>query len=178
LLISAEHQKLLEKYNNLVLRQYQFDEVVRKKDEQLSHQAGEITTLKNVFDQLAGSFKELSSKYEDILSELAKERKERERLSLIEHQYEQLKKLLYGRSSEKSNQVLPGQLLLNLDTQLVEACNIKDAQKVGEYVKYKPTNEKHPGRNRIPAHIPRVYVDLHPENIPQLILPHPVYIFL
>lgn len=115
MLISAEHQKLLEKYNNLVLRQYQFDEVVRKKVEQLSHQAGEITTLKNVFDQLAGSIKELSSKYEDILSELAKERKERERLSLIEHQYEQLKKLLYGRSSEKSNQVLPGQLLLNLD---------------------------------------------------------------
>lgn len=71
MLISAEHQKLLEKCNNLVLRQYQFDEVVRKKDEQLSHQAGEITTLKNVFDQLAGSFKELSSKYEDILSELA-----------------------------------------------------------------------------------------------------------
>jgi transposase len=149
------------------MRQYQHDDIVRKLKAENVRQSAEITTLKNVFEQLADNFKQLSVKYDELLGELAKERKERVRLSLIEHQYEQLKKLLYGRSSEKSNTVLPGQLLLNLDAQLVEACKINDAQKVAEYVKYKPTNTNHPGRNKLPAHLPRVYVDLHPENLPE-----------
>jgi transposase len=167
LLISAEHQQLLERYNNLVMRQYQHDDIVRKLREENARQSAEITTLKNVFDQLAESFKGLTGKYEDLLQELAKERKDRERLSLIEHQYEQLKKLLYGRSSEKSNQPLPGQLLLGLEAELVEACKMGDAQKVSAYTKYTPTNSTHPGRNKIPAHLPRVFVDIHPENLPE-----------
>jgi transposase len=58
-------------------------------------------------------------------------------------------------------------MLLDLDVQLVEACNINDAQKVSGYTKYTPTNNTHPGRNKIPAHLPRVFVDLHPENLPE-----------
>lgn len=149
------------------MRQYQHDDVVRRLKEENARQSAEITTLKNVFEQLAENFKQLSVKYDELVEELAKERKERERLSLIEYQYQQLQKLVYGRSSEKSNHVIPGQLLLNLEAELVEACNIKDAQKVSAYTKYTPTNSTHPGRNRIPAHLPRVFVDLHPEHLPE-----------
>jgi transposase len=88
-------------------------------------------------------------------------------LSIIEHQYEQLKKLVYGRSSEKSTALLPGQLLLNLNAKVVEACNINDGQKVEGYTKYKAKNENHPGRNKLPDHIRKEYVDIYPDNMPE-----------
>jgi transposase len=167
LLISAQHKELLDKYNLLVMRQLQHDELIRKKDEEKAQVAAQITPLKNAVEQMKQMFASLQQQHETLLSVLAEKEKQLDKLSMIEHQYEQLKKLVYGRSSEKSQPILPGQLLLGLEAQLVEACNINDAQKVEGYTKYKPTNEQHPGRNRIPAHVHRVYVDLHPDNLPE-----------
>ena len=167
LLITSEHQNLLDKYNQLVLRNYQHEEVLRKKDQDNAHLAAQITPLKNAFDQLKQLFEQQQQQLDSLLKLNADKDKRLDHLMLIEHQYEQLKKLLYGRSSEKSHQVLPGQLLLSLDAEVVDACNINDAQKVASYVKYKPTNATHPGRNKIPAHVPRVYVDLHPDQLPE-----------
>jgi transposase len=57
--------------------------------------------------------------------------------------------------------------LLGNNAELVEACNINDAKKVSAYTKYSPKNENHPGRNEIPAHLRRNYIDLHPDNLPE-----------
>ena len=166
MLISPQHLELQEKYKQLVLRQMQHEAIVRKKDEQIHELSSQITPLKNAFDQIGDALKVLQQQYNTMVEMLAKKEKDLDRLKLIEHQYEQLKKLLYGRSSEKSSTIIPGQLLLNLEAEMVEACKVADAQSVSAYTKYKPSNTNHPGRNKIPAHIPRVYVDLHPENLP------------
>jgi transposase len=167
LLISAQHQELLDKYQQLVLRQMQHDAIVKKKDDQIHELSSQITPLRNAFDEIGNALKELQTQYTLLVEQLTHKDKQLDRLLLIEHQYEQLKKLLYGRSSEKSTGVSPEQLLLNLDAELVEACNMAEAKKVAGYTKYSPTNTNHPGRNKIPAHVPRVYVDLHPENLPE-----------
>jgi transposase len=167
LLISAQHKELLEKYNQLVLRQYQHEEILRVKEEQNLQLASQITPLKNAFDQLKALFEEQQQQNASLIKLISDKDKQLDKLLLIEHQYEQLKKLLYGRSSEKSHTLLPGQLLLNLDAEVVNACNINDGQSVAAYTKYKPTNATHPGRNKIPAHVPRIFVDLHPEYLPE-----------
>jgi len=167
LLISPQHQEILDKYQQLVLRQMQHESIIKKKDDQIQELSSQITPLKNAFEEIVATLKGLQQQYNVLVEKLAKKDKELDGLKLIEHQYEQLKKLLYGRTSEKSAVVSPEQLLLNLDVQLVEACNMADAKKVTGYIKYSPSNTNHPGRNKIPAHVPRVYVDLHPDNLPE-----------
>lgn len=149
------------------MRMHQHDEIVKKKDQQNAQLNGEVTTLKNSFDQLKALVVKQQQQIETLQKDNAEDKKQLEKLQLIEHQYEQLKKLMYGRSSEKSYQVIPGQLSLGLEADIIEACNINDGQKVSSYTKYKPKNENHPGRNELPAHIPRKYVDLYPANLPE-----------
>jgi len=164
LLITPQHQELQEKYQKLVLKSMQFDMIIQQKDEQVRQLYSQITPLKNVFEQLSHQVKELEARYESALKLLEEKDKRLQRLELIEHQYEQLKKLVYSRSSEKQAVAMPGQLLLGIDAEVVEACNIGDGQKIASYTKAKLTREKHSGRNELPAHIERKYVDLYPED--------------
>jgi hypothetical protein len=85
---------------------------------------------------------------------------------LLKHQFEQLQRLVYARSTEKSLQTIPGQLALGIDAEVIEACNINDGQKISSYTKHKTEPKKRPGRNQIPAHIPRVVVEIKPDNFP------------
>ncbi len=149
------------------MRLHQHDEVVKKKEQDIAQLRGEVTTLKNIFDQLKEMIEGIKADNVSYKAIIAEKDKELDKLKLIEHQYEQLKKLMYGRSSEKSTTIPPGQLALNLETDVIEACNITESQKVSSYTKYKPKNENHPGRNELPAHIPRKYIDLHPMNLPE-----------
>ncbi len=100
---------------------HQHDEIVKKKDQQDAQLSGEVTTLRNSFDQLKELFVKQQQQIESLLKGNAEDKKQLEKLQMIEHQYEQLKKLMYGRSSEKSHPVLPGQLSLPLEAELVEA---------------------------------------------------------
>jgi transposase len=77
-----------------------------------------------------------------------------------------LQRLVYARSSEKSS-TTPGQLLLELESETVEACHINEGQKVSSHTRHKAEKQKHPGPNQLPAHIPRKYVDMHPDNLPE-----------
>jgi hypothetical protein len=58
-------------------------------------------------------------------------------------------------------------LPLGIDADVVEVCNINDGQKIESYIKIKSEKKKHPGRNEIPAHIERKYIDMQPENLPK-----------
>jgi transposase/uncharacterized membrane protein required for colicin V production len=167
LLITPQHQELQEKYQKLVLKSMQFDMILQQKDDQIRQLHSQITPLRNVFEQLSHQVKELEARYGSALRLLEEKDKQLQRLELIEHQYEQLKRLVYSRSSEKQAITIPGQLLFGIDAEVVEACNIGDGQKIASYTKAKSAGEKHPGRNELPAHIERKYIDLYPEDLPE-----------
>jgi hypothetical protein len=59
---------------------------------------------------------------------------------------------MYARSSEKSS-VTPYQLLLELEAEVVEGCNITDGQKIVSYSKHKKQKEKHPDGNELPTKV-------------------------
>lgn len=84
----------------------------------------------------------------------------------FKYQYDQLVRLLRKGNTEKFT-VLPGQLTLEINAEVVEVCNINNGQRIDSYTKQKAEKKKHPGRNEIPAHIRREYVDMHPENLPE-----------
>jgi len=166
LLITPQHEELQNKYEQLLLRSIQFDAIIKQKDEIIEDLRSQIAPLKKLVEQLITEVKLLCEENAHLVK-LNKEKDKRiEKLELIEHQYHQLTKLVYGRRSEKSTAAQPGQLSLEIDAAVVEACNINDGRKIESYTRIKTDKKKHPGRNEIPAHIERKYIDIHPENLP------------
>lgn len=49
--ITPEHQELQEKYQKLVLRVYQHDQIVQAKDEAMEHLKSQITPLKTTNEE-------------------------------------------------------------------------------------------------------------------------------
>lgn len=144
----------------------QQEKFLQKAEGDYKQLSSKITPLQRTVDQFAEIIKQQREEKEQMLSIIKEQSRQLQRLELIEHQYQQLQRLVYARSTEKSS-VTPGQLLLELDAEVVEACNLSDGQKIGSYTKHKAEKQKHPGRNEIPAHIPRNYVDMHPDNLPE-----------
>lgn len=166
MLISPEHLALQERYQNLLLKSMQSEKVIEKKDAEYKNLISKFTTLQNTVDQFTEIIKQERDEKEQLLKMLKEQSQQLQRLELIEHQYKQLQRMVYARSSEKSS-LTPGQLLLELNAETVETCNINDGQKVSGYTKHKAEKQPHPGRNQIPAHIPRKYIDMHPDNLPK-----------
>lgn len=167
MLITPEHQELQEKYQKLVLRVYQHDQIVQARDEAIDQLKAQITPLKATNEEFTALARQLQEQITSLLGIIKEKDKQLQKLELIEHQYEQLKRLLYSRSSERSLVAIPGQLSLGIDAEEIEACNINDGQKIESYTKLKSEKKKHPGRHEIPAHIERKYVDMYPENLPE-----------
>jgi transposase len=167
LLITPQHQELQNKYEQLLLRSMQFDAILKQRDEVIRQLQDQITPLKNAFEQLVAEVKLLREEKASLLHIIKEKDKQLGKLELIEHQYQQLTRLVYSRSSEKSTAAIPGQLQLGMHADMVEMCNINDGQKIASYTKVKSEKKKHPGRNEIPAHIERKYIDMHPENLPE-----------
>ena len=167
MLITSQHQELLEKYERLLVRSMQFDVALKQKDEIIYELHSQITPLKNAVEQLIEEVKLLREENASLVKSNKEKDKRIQKLELIEYQYQQLTKLVYSRSSEKSAAVVPGQLPLGIEADIIEACNINDGQKIESYTKIKSEKKKHPGRNEIPAHIERKYIDIHPDNLPQ-----------
>ncbi|MCS3795201.1 IS66 family transposase [Niastella sp. OAS944] len=167
MLITPEHQALQDKYQQLLFRSMQFDAIIEQKDEVIQQLKNEITPLKNAVEQLIVEVKLQREENASLLNIIKEKDKRLQKLELIEYQYQQLTKLVYSRSSEKSSAIIPGQLQLGINTDVVEVCNINDGQKIESYTKLKSEKKKHPGRNEIPAHIERKYIDMHPENLPE-----------
>ena len=88
---------------------------------------------------------------------------------MLQYQYDQLRRLVYRRSSEKgATRVVAGQLTLAVEAEELEACRVTDGKNVVGYTKGRAVQRlKRPGRNEIPAHLERKYIDLHPENLPE-----------
>lgn len=167
MLITPEHQALQDKYQQLLFRSMQFDAIIKQKDEVIQQLKNEITPLKNAVEQLIAEVRLQRQENASLLNIIKEKDKRLQKLELIEYQYQQLTKLVYSRSSERSSAIMPGQLQLGINADVVEVCNISDGQKIESYTKLKSEKKKHPGRNEIPAHIERKYIDMHPENLPE-----------
>lgn len=167
MLITPQHQELQERYQKLVLKSMQHEAVLQKKEEENTQLSSQLTPLKNLVEQLMEMSRQNNAERASLLKIIEEKDKQLQRLELIEHQYEQLKRLVYSRSTEKLTTAIPGQLLLGIEAEVVEACSVSDAQKIASYTKAKSTREKHPGRNELPAHLERKYIDLYSENLPE-----------
>jgi transposase len=167
LLITPEHQALQDKHQQLLLKSLQFDAIIKQKDELIQQLQDQIIPLKNAVEQLIAEVKLQRDENASLLNIIKEKDKRLQKLELIEYQYQQLTKLVYGRSSERSSVSINGQLQLEMDAAVVEACNINDAQKIESYTKLKSERKKHPGRSDIPGHIERKYIDMHPDDLPQ-----------
>ena len=168
MLITPEHQQLQEKYQNLVLRAYQHDHMVQSKEDVITELKAQITPLKNANEELITMVKQMQEQSASLLNIIKEKDRQLQKLELIEHQYKQLQRLLYSSKSERSfSGVVSGQLMLDIEAEKVEACNFNDGLKVAEYTKHKSEKQKHPGRNELPAHIERKYIDIYPENLPE-----------
>lgn len=145
----------------------QQEKFLEKAEENYKLLSSKITPLQNTIDKFAEIIKQYQDEKDELLKIIKDQSKQLERLQLIEHQHEQLKREVYGRKSEKSMYVSPDQLQLGLVVETVEACNINDGQRIASYTKQKATkNENHPGRNRIPDHLRREYIDIYPNDRP------------
>lgn len=168
MLITPEHQQLQEEHRNLALRHYQHEQIVQGKDDIIAELKAQITPLKNANEELIAMVKQQQEQYASLLNIIKEKDKQLQKLELIEHQYKQLQRLLYSSSSEKSfSSIVPGQLMLDMDAEKLEICNINDGVKIESYTKHKSEKQKHPGRNGLPAHIERKYIDIYPENLPE-----------
>jgi transposase len=168
LLISPEHFELNQKYQKLLLKSMQQEKFIARKDEEYKDLALKLTSLQRSFDQFADVIKQEREERERLVILLKEKEKELERYALIEHQYELLKKMVYGSKSEKSVYVSADQLKLELVTETVEACSINEGQRIASYTKQKKAkNENHPGRNGIPQHLRREYIDIYPKGLPE-----------
>lgn len=166
MIVSPEHFELNQKYQKLLLKSMQQEKFLEKAEENYKLLASKITPLQNTIDKFATIINQQQEEKAELLKQLKEKEKMLQRLALIEHQYHQLQRLMYASRTEKSS-VTPGQLLLELDVETVEACNINDGQRIASYTKQKAEKKPHPGRNPIPAHIPRTYIDMYPDNLPE-----------
>jgi len=165
--ISPEHFALTQDYRKLLLKNMQMEKVLEKKDKDYELLVSKVVPLERFINDVNGKYDELLDKYKQALKIIADKDKVIQQYELLKHQFDQLQRLVYARSTEKSAQTIPGQLALGIDAEVVEACSINDGQKISSYTKHKTEPKKHPGRNQIPAHIPRVVVELKPENLPE-----------
>ncbi len=91
--------------------------------------------------------------------------------SALEHQLDQLKKMIFGSKHERfvpsNNSTNSLQLSLGLEAETIEACKITDATKI-EYIRTKTQvieNKKpHPGRMKLPEHLRRETTILQPDT--------------
>lgn len=166
MLVSPEHFELNERYQKLLLKSLQQEKVIERKEEEYKLVVSKFAPLQRMVDQFKEIIEQQREQMDQMLKTIKDQGKQLQRLELIEHQYRQLQRLVYARSSERSV-TSDLQLPLGLEAALVEACPISDGQRIASYTKHKAERKPHPGRHPIPAHIPREFIDMHPDNLPE-----------
>ena len=84
------------------------------------------------------------------------------RLEKLEAELHQLKRLIFGKKSERfESQPLPGQLSLDLNDEQVEQPTQEQAST--EKISYSRKKKRHPGRHPLPEHLPRTQIVIEPD---------------
>ena len=159
--VTPEHQQLKEAYQKLVLKSSQYDHLLKQKEDANASLRAEVHSLKGLIEEWMGRQQDQEKVIGRLQQEIEDKNRLLEKYALIAHQYEQLKRMVYGRSSEKSVYVSPDQLQLELNAETEEACKINDGQRIGTYIKQQgKKKENHPGRNEIPTHLIRRFIPI------------------
>lgn len=91
------------------------------------------------------------------------------RLTQLQHELAQLKKLIFGSRQERFVcTVSSNQLTLGITAENIDTCQVTTAKKV-EYTRTKAQTDPapHPGRSKLPEHLRREEIILEPEHVPQ-----------
>lgn len=106
-----------------MLRSQAHDQIVAKKDQLIDDLQMKMIPLKNFSDGLVEGVRALRGEVKELHREVEEKEQLKAKLELISHQYDQLKKLVFGRSSEKLPEAaIPEQLSLDVAAETVEAC--------------------------------------------------------
>jgi len=142
----------------------QQEKMLQKKEEDYKQLYSKFTPLNHKVDKLVETVEVLRDENADLRKQLKQKDQQLQELDLLKYQIQQMQRVVYRSTSEK---FIPGQLALDIEAEQIEACSINDGKKVEGYTKHKATPKPHPGRNQIPAHIRRVYVEIKPDNLPE-----------
>jgi transposase len=107
---------------------------------------------------------------------IAEQQKQLERIPVLEHELDQLRRMVYGRKSERftggedtqENRGQPGpggQLTLDMQAEKVEACSVAEAQKIS-YTRAKQEKKPHPSRKALDK-LPKKVSVLQPDQVPE-----------
>ena len=89
-----------------------------------------------------------------------------QKISVLQHELDQLKRLIFGATSERFVPTVPDEQL-DLFTEVAGAANGKEEQSEEQSISYsrrKPKAKPHPGRTPLPEHLPRRKVAVEPEE--------------
>src|SRR5687768_5401478 len=93
-----------------------------------------------------------------------------QQISILRHEIDQLKKLIYGSRNERFVAPAPNQLALGIQTETAATCSVVEAKQVA-YTRTKVAVEKkplvHPGRGKLPEHLRREDITIEPVNLPE-----------
>jgi transposase len=142
----------------------QQEKMLEKRDEDYKLLQSKFTPLNDRVDKLIVALEELRDENAGLRKELKQKDQQLQELDLLKYQIQQMQRVVYRSTSEKLD---ASQLALGIDAEVVEACSINDGKRIPEHTRHKAEPKKHPGRNDIPAHIPRVFVDIYPEDVPE-----------
>lgn len=105
----------------------------------------------------------IAEKDQIIIQQAALNKKQEERIQTLEHQYNQLLRLVYGSKSERFISTIEDPAQLGLFEQEVDQ---EELEKQTEHISYdrKKATKKHPGRHEIPDHLPVIEQVIEPEG--------------
>lgn len=134
-------------------------------------------------EQIAGLHKHIAVLNKVIATQqqtIAEQQKQLERIPVLEHELDQLRRMVYGKKSErfipetdnedKSQPGPGGQLRLDMQADKVEVCSVVEAQKIS-YTRPKEEKKPHPSRkalDKLPKKVSVLQPDLVPEGAIQI----------
>jgi transposase len=166
--VSSQQKALLKKEAQIEAGQNiiaSHEQTIRSQSEKIRQQEEIITSL----DQLVLQQQK----------ELLQNKKELSSLALIKHELRLLKKLIYGRRSEKhypfkdtSEQKAKSgeQLSLNMEVDAVAICSVKNAKPIAAHIRLTTEiieKKPHPGRHDWPKGLREVLIEIEPANKPE-----------
>jgi|SRR6185312_4658243 len=136
-----------------------YKQLYEQSQQQLQEALQVIAVLREQVGQLHEHIAVLNKVIATQQQTIAEQQKQLERIPVLEHELEQLRRMVYGKKSERftggqgdaENKGQPGpggQLTLDMHAEKVEACSVVEAQKIS-YTRLKEEKKPHPSRKAL-----------------------------
>ncbi len=153
-----------------------YKQLYEQSQQQLQEALQVIGVLREQIGQLHEHIAVLNKVIATQQQTIAEQQKQLERIPVLEHELDQLRRMVYGRKSERfisgddtqENKGQPGpggQLTLDMHAENVEACSVAEAQKIS-YTRPKQEKKPHPSRKALDK-LPKKVSVLQPDQVPE-----------